>query len=125
MRLSGASLTVEPPLSKSLLPRTLLTVTSSGRRWWTSVPGPVAVPKSPWDLAQTCSRFQSSASPPLVVFDWERPEYSRITLFAFAGSWSVTLSAFQTWSYDSLVLALMIECNSDFSAAPVRPIAVR
>ena len=65
MRLPGAPPTGLPPLSKSLLPRMLLTVTSSGRRWWMSVPGPVEVPKSPWDLAQTCSRFQSPLSPPL------------------------------------------------------------
>jgi hypothetical protein len=39
-----------------------------------SVPGPVAVPKSPWDLAQTCSRFQSLTPPPLVDLLWERPE---------------------------------------------------
>ncbi|KJY40652.1 hypothetical protein VR46_26795 [Streptomyces sp. NRRL S-444] len=74
VKLPGASETGLPPLSKSLLPRVLLTVTSSGRRWCRSVPGPVAVPKSPWLLAQTCSRFQSLTPPPLVDLDWERPE---------------------------------------------------
>ncbi|MGW8529959.1 Pr6Pr family membrane protein, partial [Nocardiopsis sp. NPDC055824] len=51
MKLPGASESSEPPSSKSLLPRVELTWTSVGRRWWMSVPGPVEVPKSPWDLA--------------------------------------------------------------------------
>ena len=66
--------TADPPRSKSLLPRVELTVTSSGRRWWTSVPGPLLVPKSPWLCGQVCSRFQLLASPPLLVFGVETPE---------------------------------------------------
>ena len=36
-----------PPLSKYKLPLLLLTVTSVGRKWWISVPGPFVVPKFP------------------------------------------------------------------------------
>ncbi len=73
MKLPGASESSEPPSSKSLLPRVELTWTSVGRRWWMSVPGPVEVPKSPWDLAQTCSRFHWPLPPPLLSLDCERP----------------------------------------------------
>jgi hypothetical protein len=91
------SATVEPPVSKSLLPRVELTVTSSGRRWCRSVPGPAAVPKPPCDCGQTCSRFQSFALPPFDVLLCERPEYSSTTLAALSGSWSVCCRAVQTW----------------------------
>ena len=85
VRLPGASETAVPPLSKSLLSRSELTRTSSGRRWCRSVPGPAPVPKSPCDLAQTCSRFQSLAPPPFVVLLCERPEYRRMTLLLLFG----------------------------------------
>ncbi len=62
------------------------------------MPGPVAVPKSPCDLAQTCSRFQSSTPPPLVDFACDAPEYSRITFEGLFGSSSVSCSAVHTWS---------------------------
>lgn len=97
MKLPGASASSVPPLSKSLLPRVELTETSSGRRWWMSVPGPVAVPKSPCDLAQTCSRFHWPTPPPLALFGSESPVYRRITLEELAGSSSVSFSASQTW----------------------------
>lgn len=97
MKFPGASPSSLPPLSKSLLPRVELTWTSSGRRWWMSVPGPVDVPKSPCDLAQTCSRFHWPEPPPLSFFDWERPVYSRTTLEELAGSSSVALRASHTW----------------------------
>src|SRR3954452_7915209 len=112
-----------PPLSKSRLPRMLLTWTSAGRRWCRSVPGPVTSPKSPWDLAHTCSRFQSPTSPPLSDLLRETPLYSRITLPLLFGSWSVTLSAFQTAEYEIFVWLLMIVCSEDLRLVPVLPAA--
>lgn len=102
----------------------LLTWTSAGRRWCRSVPGPVTSPKSPWDLAHTCSRFQSPVSPPLRDLLRETPLYSRITLLLLFGSWSVTLSASQTAEYEIFeTLALMIVCREDFRVVPVLPTA--
>ena len=65
--------TAVPPLSKSLLPRVPLTVTSSARRWCRSVPGPALVVKPPRDWAKTCSRFHCPALPPKLFFEIERP----------------------------------------------------
>ncbi len=87
------------------------------------MPGPVAVPKSPWDLAQVCSRFQSPTSPPLRDLLRETPLYSRITLLLLFGSWSVTFSAFQTAEYEILVWLLMIVWRADFRLLPVLPTA--
>ena len=58
----------------------LLVVLSNGLKAWTSVPGPSEVPKSPRDLAQTCSLVQ----PFPLLYSWgpstETPEYINITL---------------------------------------------
>src|SRR5262245_5117265 len=94
---------VEPPSSKSRLPRLPLTATSSGRMWCRAVPGPVDVVRSPCEIAHTCSRFQSPLSPPLRDLLREMPEYSRITLLLLFGSWSVFFRASHSAEYDSLV----------------------
>ncbi len=87
------------------------------------MPGPVTSPKSPSGLAHTCSRFQSPVSPPLSDLAREVPLYSRITLLLLFGSWSVTMSAFQTAEYEILVWLLMIVCSEDFRPLPVLPTA--
>lgn len=81
------------------------------------------MPKSPWDCAHVCSRFQLPVLPPFSDLLREMPEYSRITLPLLFGSWSVTFSAFQTAEYDSFVWSLMIVWSELFSAVPVLPIA--
>lgn len=70
-----------------------------------------------------CSRFQLPVAPPLRVLLREMPEYSRTTLLLLFGSWSVTLSAFQTAEYEIAVWSLMIECSELLRAVPVLPIA--
>ncbi len=87
------------------------------------MPGPAEVPKSPWDCAQTCSRFQFPLLPPLSDLLREMPEYSSLTLLLLFGSWSVTFSASQTAEYDSLVCGVMIVCSALFRLVPDLPIA--
>ena len=87
------------------------------------MPGPVAVPKSPCDLAQTCSRFQSSTPPPFVDFGRDSPEYRVMTSLVLFGSSSVSLSAVHTWSYVSVVWSSMMSWSEALSALPVFPTA--
>ena len=81
------------------------------------------LPKSPWDLAHMCSRFQLPTSPPLRDLLREMPLYSSFTLLLLFGSWSVTFRASQTAEYEIFVWGLMIVCREDFRLVPVLPIA--
>jgi hypothetical protein len=87
------------------------------------VPGPFDVPKSPWDFAHTCSRFQSLAPPPFVDLLCDRPEYTRMTLAGLAGSSSASFNAPHTWSYESTVWDRTIACSAARNWAPVLPSA--